>query len=177
MKLNLSQIFDGTIYKLDLDESLNIDISDEALNKEHDIKLEKPVNISGSIYGTEDGVYLSANLTYEYIEKCARCLTEFSEESKNVLSAKIIENSNQQVEEENDNDDEEIIFYDSRKTNLEIEDLILDTIELNLPMKSICSEDCEGLCPTCGKDLNVEKCDCTKDDIDPRLEKLKELFD
>ena len=128
MKLNLSQIFDGTIYKLDLDENLNIDTSDDALSKEHSIKLEKPVNISGSIYGTEDGVYLTAKLTYECIENCARCLTEFSEEAESVLSAKIIENSNQQIEEEEENDDEDIISYDSRKLNLEIEDIILTTI-------------------------------------------------
>lgn len=168
MKLDLSQIFDGTIYKLDLDENLNINASD--------IELENPVNITGSIYATEDGVYLNANLTYEYIENCARCLTEFSYKEENVLSAKIIEKSDQQAEEKAD-EDEIIVYYDDNNNNLEIEDTILTSIVLNRPMKSICSESCKGLCTKCGVDLNDKSCECTHEDIDPRLEKLKNLFD
>lgn len=175
MKLDLSQIFDGTIYKLDLEENLNIHTSDEAFEIERDIKLEKPVNITGSIYATEDGVHLNAELTYEYIENCARCLTEFSQKIETVLSAKIIEKSNQQIEEEDD--EEDIIYYNSRDRQLQIEDIIMNSIVLSLPMKSICNENCKGLCAKCGVDLNVEQCNCTKQDIDPRLEKLKNLFD
>ncbi len=176
MKLDLSQIFDKDIYKLDLDESVDIKTSDENLKTISDIKLEKPVNITGSIYATEtDGeVYLDSKLTYEYVENCGRCLAVFSPKVESNLSAKIIENSNQQTEED---DDELIIYYDSKNSELEIEEAILATIELNLPMKPLCGEDCKGLCDVCGVDLNVEQCDCTKDDIDPRLEKLKDLLD
>lgn len=176
MKLNLSQIFDGTIYKLDLDEDLNINTSDEAFGIERDIKLEKPVNITGSIYATEDGAYLSAKLTYEYIESCARCLTEFSQKIETVLSAKIIEKSNQQTEED-DEDEEAIVYYDSRDSQLDIEEIVVSYILLSLPMKSICDEDCKGLCVKCGENFNLGQCDCDKEDIDPRLEKLKNLFD
>src|SRR5699024_9751279 len=120
---------------------------------ERDIRVEKPVHIRGSIYATEDGVYLSSNLTYEYIENCARCLTEFSEEIETVLSAKIIENANQQNE---DDDDEIIIDYDKRSEDLKIEDAIDLAILLSIPMKSVCSEECEGLCAKCGKNLNTD---------------------
>lgn len=174
MKLDLSQIFDGTIYKLDLDEHLNIHNSNSKLGTERDIRVEKPVHIRGSIYATEDGVYLSSNLTYEYIENCARCLTEFSEEIETVLSAKIIENANQQNE---DDDDEIIIDYDKRSEDLKIEDAIDLAILLSIPMKSVCSEECEGLCAKCGKNLNTDKCSCDHEEIDIRLEKLKDLFD
>lgn len=173
MKLNLSQIFDGTIYKLDIEEDLNIHTSDKAFIVERDIRIEKPVNITGSIYATDDGVYLSSKLTYEYIENCARCLTEFSQKIETVLSAKIIEESNQPNEDE----EETMIYYDSVKSQLEIEDSIRTSILLSLPMKVLCDENCEGLCDKCGKNLNEGQCECTHEDIDPRLEKLKNLFD
>lgn len=176
MKLDLSQIFDEEICNLDLDENLNIDTSNEAFNTKCDIKLEKPVNIVGGVYFINDGVYLNAKISYEYIENCARCLTEFSEKQENILSAKIIEKSNQQIEEEND-DDEIIIYYDGKNSELEIEGAILACIDLSLPIASICSENCKGLCTICGIDLNVESCDCKHEDVDPRLEKLKNLFD
>jgi uncharacterized protein len=44
-----------------------------------------------------------------------------------------------------------------------------------IPIKVLCREDCAGLCPTCGKNLNEGKCDCTAPDIDPRWSKLTEL--
>jgi uncharacterized protein len=46
---------------------------------------------------------------------------------------------------------------------------------LAIPMKTLCKKDCAGLCPTCGKNLNEGKCNCPKDNIDPRWSKLAEL--
>jgi uncharacterized protein len=45
-----------------------------------------------------------------------------------------------------------------------------------IPMKALCSEDCAGLCPNCGKNLNEGKCDCPAQDIDPRWSKLTKLL-
>ncbi len=45
-----------------------------------------------------------------------------------------------------------------------------------IPMKALCSEDCAGLCPSCGKNLNEGKCDCPAQDIDPRWSKLTKLL-
>jgi len=46
---------------------------------------------------------------------------------------------------------------------------------LSVPMKPLCKNDCAGLCPACGKNLNQGKCDCPAEDIDPRWSKLAEL--
>ncbi len=47
-----------------------------------------------------------------------------------------------------------------------------DSVRLALPMKAVCSEDCKGLCPECGKNKNMESCTCGDGRIDPRWEKL-----
>lgn len=43
-------------------------------------------------------------------------------------------------------------------------------------MKVVCREDCKGLCPVCGKDLNKGDCDCDTTYRDPRFESLRALF-
>jgi uncharacterized protein len=57
---------------------------------------------------------------------------------------------------------------------LDLDALVLEQIELELPTRVLCKEDCRGLCSMCGVDLNVERCDCQKP-IDPRWEALKAL--
>jgi uncharacterized protein len=44
-------------------------------------------------------------------------------------------------------------------------------------MKTICSEDCKGICPSCGINRNDSSCSCKKEDIDPRWDGLKQLLD
>ena len=53
---------------------------------------------------------------------------------------------------------------------------VVQNILLNLPMRFLCRDDCVGLCEVFGKDLNKEKCACSRDDLDPRLAKLRDLL-
>jgi len=53
---------------------------------------------------------------------------------------------------------------------------VLNDIILSLPMKAVCCEDCLGLCPKCGCNLNKGRCDCSNEEIDPRFSVLKELL-
>lgn len=59
---------------------------------------------------------------------------------------------------------------------IDISDLIRETIVLSEPLRTVCSEDCKGLCPRCGINLNTTSCDCERDLPDPRLEALKKLL-
>jgi uncharacterized protein len=65
-------------------------------------------------------------------------------------------------------------FYSGEELNLL--DLLTEQIELNLPMKPLCSDLCKGICLRCGADLNAGNCSCTVKDIDPRFEALKKLL-
>ena len=72
--------------------------------------------------------------------------------------------------------------YNAEKTIKRCVDSIIEqTLDFNLPHKVLCNEDCEGLCPECGANLNKETCSCSEtasdeDFIDPRFAKLKDLF-
>ena len=74
--------------------------------------------------------------------------------------------------EEDDNDD--ILLLDNGTVDLS--ELARETFILNMPSKTLCREDCRGLCSGCGVNLNYEKCRCKKE-VDPRLAALAKLLE
>lgn len=67
----------------------------------------------------------------------------------------------------------EIGYYQG--SGVQLEDVLQEQVLLALPLKLLCREDCKGLCPHCGKNLNVESCSCSEDREDPRWTALKEI--
>ena len=56
-----------------------------------------------------------------------------------------------------------------------LEDVLREQVLLAIPLKTICREDCKGLCPHCGKNLNVDPCNCAEPMEDPRWSALKDI--
>ena len=67
----------------------------------------------------------------------------------------------------------EIGYYQGE--GLLLEDAVREQVLLALPLKVICREDCKGLCPHCGKNLNAGLCSCADLQEDPRWAALKEI--
>ncbi|MBE5963551.1 MAG: DUF177 domain-containing protein [Lachnospiraceae bacterium] len=60
--------------------------------------------------------------------------------------------------------------------NLDVDKLVYDEILINLPMKILCKEDCNGICNRCGANLNIETCDCDREVLDPRMSVIRDIF-
>lgn len=67
----------------------------------------------------------------------------------------------------------EISYYQGG--GLLLEDVLREQVLLAVPLKVICGEDCKGLCPYCGKNLNLEPCSCAEPLEDPRWAALKDI--
>jgi uncharacterized protein len=67
----------------------------------------------------------------------------------------------------------EVSYYQG--DGLLLEDVLREQVLLALPLKAICREDCKGLCPHCGKNLNQEQCQCAEPLEDPRWSALKDI--
>ena len=67
----------------------------------------------------------------------------------------------------------EIGYYEGEGVLLE--DTLREQVLLAVPLKTVCREDCKGLCPHCGKSLNEGACSCAAEVKDPRWEALKEI--
>lgn len=167
MKVDLSNLITGKYYQVDLDNTIEIN---EIETEENNIKLTKAIKIKGGIYNTEDGIYLQAKVYFEFETKCSRCLKEITIEEENNLEYRI-----QFKEDEEISSDEEVIKVSGYA--IDLTKPIISSILLSIPMKTICDENCKGICPQCGNDLNEGQCNCKNNNIDPRLAKLKELMD
>ena len=76
-------------------------------------------------------------------------------------------------EREIEEDDLTTAFY--QHDEIDLEQLMREQFYLALPMKPLCGDDCKGLCPICGTNLNRGTCDCKQESLDPRLAALKQL--
>src|ERR1044072_582574 len=77
------------------------------------------------------------------------------------------------AETEDEEDDLETSYY--RDDQIDLNELLREQFYLELPMKPLCTEDCKGLCPQCGTNLNTGTCDCSAGWNDPRLAPLRQL--
>lgn len=74
-------------------------------------------------------------------------------------------------------DEDDVIMLSPEQREIDLDPFIEEQLILSVPMKTVCRDDCRGICPGCGADLNHESCTCSETSIDPRWEKLKILLD
>ncbi len=127
-----------------------------------------PVHVTGSVTVRAGVVQLSARAVFDFHGCCDRCLTPYTRSYDIPLEHTLVTTL-----ENEENDD--YILLDNYC--LDLADLVQADILLELPYKSLCREDCRGLCTLCGKNLNEGLCGCNHKSVDPRLEVLRQLLD
>lgn len=164
MKVNVSEIIKTE------GEGIDIAFSDD-LPELHEfdtsVNFKSPFEFAGRIVNLGGLLKLSGKLHFEFSANCLRCL-------KVVVTAKDIEVDETFVDISKSNDDDAYTF---EGFYVDIDKPLMDNILLALPMKTLCSEDCKGLCRKCGTNLNIQNCNCDENEtVDPRMEKLKDYF-
>jgi uncharacterized protein len=106
---------------------------------------------------------------------CARCLEPVVQdvERKFDLLYRPLGSDAGQEEASVSGTEAEIGYYQGE--GLLLEDALREQVLLSVPLRVLCREDCKGLCPVCGKNLNVEQCSCTPQVKDPRWATLQEI--
>lgn len=120
---------------------------------------------------TNDGVALEGNLTAHTELGCSRCLTRYQQQL-NLQFTEVYSFAPSGTTE--DDNKEQPLPPDGV---IDLEPLIREYALLDIPIKHVCREDCKGLCPVCGTNLNEEDCGHRQEEIDPRMAKLKQLLD
>ena len=127
-----------------------------------------PVKAEVQFKGFADSVQLLAHLDYSTVMPCDRCGEMTRRDWVRDFSHVLV----RELSDEQD-DDTYVVVSDER---LDLNELLREDILLDLPSKYLCSPDCKGLCPKCGKNLNEGDCGCGTGEVDPRLEILKSLL-
>jgi uncharacterized protein len=72
--------------------------------------------------------------------------------------------------------DRDIIPLPADLTEIDLTDFLNEAVLVNHPIKMLCKEDCKGICPGCGVNLNENECICNKASGDPRWDELRKLI-
>ncbi|MDK2867256.1 MAG: hypothetical protein PWP38_1571 [Clostridiales bacterium] len=161
MYLELSKVITGLQSQLDFQLRLSLD--DRFLSEVNAVKASE-FNIQGTVKKVDRGLMLSFTYDGNMTFACDRCLTEVNLNFNRIAERELT------VDE---TEDDSVIVINHQ---VDLMPVLEEEILLNKPLQILCSEDCAGLCPKCGKNLNNGICGCEDERIDPRLEALKNLF-
>jgi len=174
------KIKDLELRKLEFDET----VAPGALDLGEDLKLKVPMRASGRAELVKENrgarlvvedIRLVGKLSAQVESRCARCLepveNTVTEEFDLIfrpqgIDARGDEASISRAETETG-------YYQGE--GLQLEDALKEQVLLALPAKQVCSQDCKGFCPHCGRNLNTESCDCAGAASDPRWTALEDI--
>ncbi|HHT49466.1 MAG TPA: DUF177 domain-containing protein [Firmicutes bacterium] len=132
-----------------------------SLNWEGNRLLEfiNPWQISLAVTNVKRGYQVDGKLSGSYRINCDRCLEK--------VKADFSSDFNDLFLPEAPLPEEEAKIFTGDE--LDLTATIMETINLQMPLKTLCLPNCRGLCPVCGSNLNHETCLCPQEDFDPRL--------
>lgn len=144
------------------------------------LTMKNPLRASVHLLPQKDGVLVSGTIEGSVTAPCDRC-AEDSEISFG-LTFREYEMMEPEPEDGEDSESEDAPADDSahlragqRGLELDIAGVLWEQFVLALPVKPLCSEQCLGVCPSCGKNLNEGPCECAAEDVDPRMAALRGL--
>jgi len=162
MKVNVAQVRnnEGGSAFFDLVEDFSsLDLGAEALS------FQAPVHVQLQVNNTSKALLVHGMINTELNATCGRCLETFGYPLSLTFQDEWVFRA-QATEDQL----ETALLLD--KDEIEITERIFEQIVLSLPMKFICSAECQGLCPTCGANRNLNPCNCGENNVDLRLAAL-----
>ncbi len=167
MIIDLKPMLRGEINSIDIDFVLTPEIIE-------DVTFTDGARVCGKITNSAGYMRLKLKAVLPYVGQCARCLDEVKGEFSLDFERTVVTEGMVSEERLEESVDEYIVLCDGQ---LELDDAVKEELMLDFPRKLLCSEDCLGLCPKCGKHKKDGDCGCVTKEIDPRLAVLKKLLD
>lgn len=143
-----------------------------------DLGVTCTVPVKGQVSFTNSGslLILKGEVYTEVRLECGRCLSEF----RYPVTAEIQEQYRLQRIGDAIRvyplDEDDAISNLVVNNVLDLDELIRQSVLIAMPIQPLCRADCEGLCPSCGQNLNMGKCTCLHDDVDTPFKMLAELM-
>ena len=166
MVVDVAPLLRGEVKKIDIDYILSTEQIDGVSFED--------AHVVGVLTDNSGYMRLKLQATLFYHGECARCLAPvdgvFSLDFERTVTTEgtIDEERLEELE------DEYVVLQGHM---LSVDDALLEEVALSFPTRLLCSEDCEGLCPKCGKPKREGDCGCPTKEIDPRLAVLAKFFD
>lgn len=138
-------------------------------------RVAAPVQLVLDIQKDKDKLRLRGRVRATIHVECSRCLEPLPVPVDGQFDLLYLPESAAPEGPEQELADEDVDTAYYRDGIIDLAELVREQLYLALPMKPLCREDCRGLCPLCGTNLNTSTCDCAPTWDDPRLAALKGL--
>lgn len=171
MLIDLSALLRGEVREVSVDYEI-------ALTEAPDgIEYTAPAHVYGSVTDSGGYIRLVSEADVPYRGECARCLEPIERTLTVSFERTLVPEGTASEKKLAELEDEEDYLIIKRGV-LDMDEALREAIFLEFPYRLLCSEDCPGLCPVCGKKLKKgEVCGCHKPATDPRWDKLKKLLE
>ena len=167
MIIDLNPMLRGEVNSINVDFVLTPEIIE-------DVSFTDGARVYGKITNSAGYMRLTLKADLPYVGECARCLERVSGVFTLDFERTVVTEGMVSEEKLEESADEYIVIEDGK---LELDFAVREELMIDFPRKLLCSDDCEGLCPKCGKPKKLGDCGCVTKEIDPRLEVLKKLLD
>jgi uncharacterized protein len=139
--------------------------------QEEDPKPDEPIRVTGRLsQAGQDRFYFSGRMEGVAVLDCRRCLTDVRVDVAEDLNLIFGDHA------EGDEDDPDVYPIDAREQEVDLRPAVREQWLLAVPPFAVCRDDCKGLCPKCGADLNAGACGCPPEsEVDSRWAALREL--
>ena len=183
MVVTVDQIREGG---LSLDETLSESFLTHAFSEVKDtgFRPDGSAPLHVKLQKTGSGVLLRGATEVAVHTPCRRCLADVHLKLPVSFTLNLVSQAALAGREgEDDEQTERAGSFDLERADEELFDgkiidlapLVREQVLLALPMHAVCTDDCKGLCGTCGQNLNEGQCDCARGQVDPRLAALKNI--
>ncbi len=177
MNLDLRPMLRGETQRIDLDILLSPEspMGVEFVGEARLLGTITSNNVKGGAVSECGYMDLEAEAQVTYRGECARCLEPVEDVFILPFERVIVTEGTLSEEEEEDNVDEYVVIKNGILDGEELAALVEEAILLSFPMRLLCDEECEGLCPTCGKPRREGACSCNTKTVDPRWAALASI--
>jgi uncharacterized protein len=140
-----------------------------------DFDFETPLHSEVRIKKAGRLVLIRGKVQTELRLQCVRCLKEFLYPLFTTfeLTLQPLKEAPSEEETELGSEEMELNFFEGGEIHLS--EIACEQIFLEIPYQPLCQEECKGLCPICGKDLNLSACECVKEELTSGFSVLKKL--
>ena len=168
MNIDLSFLLEKENTPTDVDASFDLK-SISVHGSAYEITVMEPMTLT--LYNDEGKkLFVSGKSVVSAISPCDRCLSD--------VAIQVPVHINEEIDIANDtfsyNEEEGVSVVE--ENTLLLDDLIVNEILMNWPVKVLCKEDCKGICPVCGKNRNDVDCGCDIVVLDPRMQQFQDVF-
>jgi uncharacterized protein len=139
------------------------------------VNLAQPAEIKGKIRRTGDGVFVNGHVETRAQLECDRCLKPIQLPVSADFALEYITEADYESSSAAALSEEEMSVSVFDGDSIDVDEIVKEQILLTVPARTLCREDCKGICPECGIDLNTGQCNCAAEKVDPRWAALKSL--